>query len=158
MRRLLDAGAYRALKQGHAEVTERVREATELVFSVIVLGELRFQFRTDARYQQNLAELHELLSHPFVHIADVTCATVERFERIAAGLKRTQRQLADNQVWIAAQAIEHGAELLTFCNHYSAIPGLQWTELSRDGTESILPPATDGTEEQPAEPQEDGPS
>jgi predicted nucleic acid-binding protein len=34
-----------------------------------------------------------------------------------------------NDIWIAAHAIESGAELLSFDRHFEAIEGLVWTHL-----------------------------
>ena len=42
MRVLLDTDAYSAFKRGHEGVQQLIRDSTEIVFSVVVLGELLF--------------------------------------------------------------------------------------------------------------------
>lgn len=131
MKLLLDTNAYVALKQGHAEVSRLVRDAAELVFSAVVVGELMFGFRNGTRYTRNLAELDELLAHPRVTLLSVSRTTAERFGRIAAALRKAGKPIPSNDVWIAAQTFESGAELLSFDGHFALVPGLVWTRLAR---------------------------
>jgi predicted nucleic acid-binding protein len=46
LKRLLDTNAYAALKRNHEQVANLVRESSELVFSIVVVGELLFGFAT----------------------------------------------------------------------------------------------------------------
>ena len=62
MRILLDTSAYSAWKRGHEGIATRIRRAEQVVFSVIVVGELLFGFRAGTRTQRNLRELDEFLS------------------------------------------------------------------------------------------------
>ena len=130
MRRLLDTNAYVALKRGHAGVADLVRDSTQLVFSMIVLGELLFGFRNGSRYERNARELEELLADARVEVAPVTRTTADRFGRIAAALRKAGQPIPTNDIWIAAHAFEMGCELLSFDEHFDAVPGLVWTQLS----------------------------
>ena len=49
MKRLLDTNAYVELLKGNAEVASLVRSAEQLVFSMVVVGELLFGFRNGNR-------------------------------------------------------------------------------------------------------------
>jgi tRNA(fMet)-specific endonuclease VapC len=130
LKRLLDTNAYAALKRNHAGLAKLVRESTELVFSTIVLGELLFGFRNGTRFEKNVQELDELLSSARVSVIDVTRVTADRFSRIAASLRKSGTPLPSNDIWIAAHAFESGAELVSFDEHFDAIPGLAWIRLS----------------------------
>jgi tRNA(fMet)-specific endonuclease VapC len=127
VRILLDTNAYSALKRGHARVAYRVRRAEAIVFSAIVAGELLYGFRHGDRYRRNLEELESFLAHPLVGTAGVTLSTAHRFGIVAAALRRKGRPLPTNDVWIAAQALDTGAELLTFDRHFGHVDGLLWT-------------------------------
>lgn len=129
MRILLDTNAYSALLRGHVAVVERVRRAEQVVLSVVVAGELLFGFRAGARLKKNLAELDAFLDNPYVSLAHVTYATADRFGRIAAALRAKGRPIPTNDIWIAAHAMETGAELLSFDQHFEAIDGLVWSAL-----------------------------
>ena len=130
MKRLLDTNAYSALKRGHGEVAQLVRDSVELAFSMVVIGELLFGFRNGTSVQRNTAELEELLVSPRVTVLPVTRTTADRFGRIAAMLRKAGTPIPSNDIWIAAHAVESGAELLSFDAHFAAVPGLVWTQLS----------------------------
>ena len=130
MKRLLDTNAYVALKRGHREVAEIVRESSELAFSVIVIGELMFGFRTGSRYRRNLKGLEAFLANDRVTVLPVSLTTADRFGRIVAALRKAGTPIPTNDIWIAAHAYESGAELITFDGHFSAVSGLVCTHLA----------------------------
>ena len=124
LKRLLDTNAYTAFKQGHAAVGALVREAEEMIFSTVVLGELLFGFRYGTRWQNNHAELEAFLAHPAVILQPVSKTTADRFGRIAATLRSTGKPIPTNDIWISAHAMETGAELITLDRHYENVAGL----------------------------------
>jgi predicted nucleic acid-binding protein len=133
MRILLDTNAYAAWKRGDDATVELVRRAEEILFSAIVVGELNFGFRRGLRTQRNLAELDELLANPFVRFLDVTVTTADRFGRIASDLRRKGRPIPTNDIWIAAHAMETGADLVSFDRHFEAVDGLVLVHLGSLG-------------------------
>ena len=126
---LLDTNAYSALLRGHDEVANRVRRAERVVFSTVVAGELLLGFRLGTRLKKNMAELDAFLENPYVSLVPVTLTTADRFARIAAALRAKGRPIPTNDIWIAAHAMEAGAELLSFDAHFGAIDGLAWVAL-----------------------------
>jgi predicted nucleic acid-binding protein len=124
---LLDTNAYSHLKRGHPGVADLVRRSETIVFSSIVAGELLFGFRSGARYTRNRSDLELFLGRHFVSFLPVSLVTAERFGRVAAGLKQRGTPLPSNDIWIAAHAMESGAELVSFDRHFAAIDGLAWT-------------------------------
>ena len=126
MRILLDTNAYSALMRGVAEVADRVRRAERVLLSPIVIGELLYGFRNGSRNAENTRQLDAFLENPFVELMTVTRATADRFAGIALGLKRKGRPLPVNDVWIAAQALETGADLLSSDGHFGEVEGLSW--------------------------------
>ncbi|HET6362106.1 MAG TPA: type II toxin-antitoxin system VapC family toxin [Gemmatimonadota bacterium] len=126
MRILLDTNAYSALMRGVAEVADRVRRAERVLVSPIVIGELLYGFRNGSRNEENTRQLDTFLENPFVELVTVTRTTADRFAGIALGLKRKGRPLPVNDVWIAAQALETGADLLSSDGHFGEVEGLSW--------------------------------
>ncbi|MBM4396261.1 MAG: type II toxin-antitoxin system VapC family toxin [Deltaproteobacteria bacterium] len=129
MRILLDTNAYSALMRGHAGVADRVRGAEEVVVSAVVAGELMLGFRSGGRFEKNLAELTRFLGNPLVTFLPVGLMTARRFAEVGAGLRARGRPIPTNDIWIAAHAMECGAELLSFDDHFGAVDGLLWTRL-----------------------------
>ena len=129
MRLLLDTNAYSALKRGHPAAADLVRRSEEVLFSTVVAGELLYGFRCGNRFERNRQELDEFIASPFVKVVPVTMATADRFGRVAAALRKRGTPIPVNDIWVAAQALETGAELLSFDRHYEAIDGLAWRRL-----------------------------
>ena len=128
MRVLLDTNVYSALKRGHPGVGELVRRADEVLLPTVVAGELLYGFRCGTRFERNRQELDEFIASPFVKVVPVTMDTADRFGRIAATLRARGTPIPNNDIWIAAQTMETGAELLSFDRHYEAIEGLVWRQ------------------------------
>ena len=129
---LLDTDAYSALMRGHPVVAARVRETDRVLLSTIVAGELLFGFRCGTRYERNRRNLEVFLRNAYVALVPATWATAERFGRIAAALRAKGKPIPTNDIWIAAHAMETGADLLSFDHHYSNIDGLAWVDLSQE--------------------------
>lgn len=94
------------------------------IISPIALGELMFGFRNGSRFTKNMEELNRFLSHPAVEIVKLTDITSDRYARIAAQLKQRGTPIPSNDIWIAAQTMETGAELITMDHHFHNINGL----------------------------------
>jgi len=126
MKVLLDTNAYTAMMHGHSEVAARVRQAKSLMLSTIVIGELLYGFYHGSRFEANSARLTAFLNNPFVRILPVSMTTADRFGRIATALRRRGRPIPNNDIWIAAHAMETGADLLSADAHFEAVEGLAW--------------------------------
>jgi len=129
VRLLLDTGAYSALKRGHAAAADLVRRSDEVLLSTVVAGELLYGFRAGSRFERNRQDLEAFIANPFVKVVPVTMATADRFSRIAAALRKQGTPIPANDIWVAAQAMETGAELLSFDRHYESVAGLAWRRL-----------------------------
>ena len=110
MKVLLDTDAYSQLKRGNPRVADLVRASEKVLFSAVVAGELLYGFRHGSRFEENLRELHEFLDHPYAILVPVTLVTGDRYSRIAVGLRQKGKPIPTNDIWIAAHAMETGAD------------------------------------------------
>jgi len=101
-----------------------------VLFSAVVIGELLFGFRNGTRFRQNVKELQLFLAHEAVEFVPIGELTADRFSRIAVELKRQGTPIPTNDIWIAAQAMEYGAELITSDQHFQRVPGLVFEMIS----------------------------
>ena len=124
---LLDTSAYVGFKRGIEEFVDIIVRSESILFSPIVLGELMFGFRNGAKFKKNVSELNEFLNHENVSIVMMGEITADRFSRIALQLKQHGTPIPTNDIWIAAQTMEHGAELITSDRHFKRIAGLVYT-------------------------------
>lgn len=124
MKLLLDTNAYSALREGDEAVVEHVRGAESLVLSAVVVGELLYGFRHGARFEGNHRLLRGFLDLPEVEFLPVTYTTADRFGRVFAELRKKGRPIPTNDIWIAAHALESGANLLSFDLHFAEVEGV----------------------------------
>jgi tRNA(fMet)-specific endonuclease VapC len=129
MKILLDTSAYVMFKQNQTDVVEIVIKSGLILISPIVLGELMFGFRNGSRFKQNMKELNSFLEHEIVELVQIGKITSDRYSRIADKLKSKGRPIPTNDIWIAAQSMEHGAELITSDRHFENIDGLVYAIL-----------------------------
>ena len=126
MRLLLDTSAYAALRRGDGQVADLVHRADEILMSAIVVGELLFGFRGGSRLEHNIGALHGFLTARAVKFVPVTQVTAERYALVAASLRRRGHPIPTNDLWIAAHALETGADLVSFDDHFAHVEGVAW--------------------------------
>ncbi|MDE2902719.1 MAG: type II toxin-antitoxin system VapC family toxin [Chloroflexota bacterium] len=130
MRLLLDSNAYSLFFRGHMQVGELVGNADEVLLSAIVVGELLAGFRGGSRFEQNVADLRDTLDSPRVTFVPVGSVTADRYARIVASLRDKGRPIPANDAWIAAHAMETGADLVSADRHFEHVDGIAWVRLS----------------------------
>ncbi len=124
MKLILDTSAYVGFKLGYSGIVEYLARAQIVLVSPVVLGELIFGFRNGSRFNRNMEGLDQFLSHPAVATLTISDITSDRYSRIALQLKQQGTPLPSNDIWIAAQTMETGAELVTMDHHFEKISGL----------------------------------
>jgi tRNA(fMet)-specific endonuclease VapC len=129
MRVLLDSNAYSRLMRGDEQAAAVVRDATEVLMSAVVVGELLYGFRNGSRFDRNASDLRSFLDNPYVSFVPVGSTTADRYSRIAAALRAKGHPIPTNDVWIAAHAMETGADLVSADRHFEAVDGIAWLRL-----------------------------
>ena len=119
---MIDTSAYAAFMRGHPGAKGELRKAAAILLPVIVLGELWAGFEVGSRRELNYDLLADFLHSPRVSILPITTETAERYAHIYAYLRQNGRPIPTNDLWIAALAMEHGAELLTADAHFLHLP------------------------------------
>ena len=130
MRILLDSNAYSRLMRGDEQTAAVVRDAIEILMSAVVIGELLYGFRHGSRFDRNATDLRSFLDNPYVSFVPVGPVTADRYSRIAAALRAKGHPIPTNDVWIAAHAMETGADLVSADRHFEAVDGIAWLRLA----------------------------
>jgi len=129
---LLDTNAYVRFLRGDERVLDYLALADTVFMSVFVLGELLAGFRAGGKEKDNRRILERFLLKSSVTVLDGTMDTADLFGLVMASLKKSGTPIPINDVWIAAHALETGSVLVTFDEHFTAVPGLRlWDELAR---------------------------
>ncbi len=129
MRVLLDSNAYSRLMRGDEQTAAVVRDATEILMSAVVVGELLYGFRNGSRFDRNVTDLRSFLDNPYVSFVPVGSVTADRYSRIAVALRARGNPIPTNDVWIAAHAMETGADLVSADRHFEVVDGIAWLRL-----------------------------
>ena len=108
-------------------MVEKISGSDAVLISPVMLGELMYGFRKGGKFEQNMRMLRRFLDHEAVEIAPLGEVTADRYSRIVMQLKKGGSPIPINDVWIAAQTMEHGAELLTYDRHFERVAGLAYT-------------------------------
>ncbi len=120
----IDTCAYTAFQNGHRGLLDLFNTCDELFFPITVVGELQFGFSYGTRYAENMKRLREFMEKANAHVLNTTLETALRYGLLAATLKRNGTPIPQNDIWIAALAMEHGAHLATLDSDFSLVPGL----------------------------------
>lgn len=121
---LLDTNAYSEFKKGHAEATRVLDHAKNVAFNVVVLGELFGGFEAGTRAETNRRELDEFLDTQSVRVLEIDSDTAELYAGIFRELRGKGTPIPQNDMWIAASALQHNFALFTFDRHFHNIGGL----------------------------------
>jgi tRNA(fMet)-specific endonuclease VapC len=120
----LDTNRLTDLFQGDTELAERLGICEEVWIPLIVLGEIRAGFYGGTQRQRNETAMQRLLNKATVGILLPTRETAEQYARLFVQLKRAGTPVPDNDLWIAALALEHDLLLITRDQHFERIPQL----------------------------------
>ena len=85
--------------------------------------------RKGSRLDRNVRELQSFLDNPYVTVLPVGLTTADRYARIAVSLRAKGRPIPSNDIWIAAHAMETGADLVSYDRHFEAVDGLAWVRV-----------------------------
>ena len=118
----LDTSVAVRFLNGDTVITERVLALPEIVLPIVVVGELLFGAENSTRPLQNLPRYLEFISACVAIPLGRETATTYARTRLA--LKRKGRPIPMNDVWIAAQCIEHGWILVTDDSDFDYVDGL----------------------------------
>ena len=120
---LLDTNIVIAMLAEERAVIQGLEMAEEVFLSSIVLGELYFGARKSSRSEANVARLDRLASNSTVLSCDIE--TARYYGEVKDGLRRKGRPIPENDVWIAAVALQHGLTLVTRDGHMDEVEGLR---------------------------------
>lgn len=127
MKILIDTNAYSLYRMEHSPIVRKIADSESILVSPVVLGEILFGFRKGSRFEYNMSLLTRFLEHEAVEVVPIAEVTSDRYARIMLQLRRQGTPIPSSDMWIAAQAMEHGAELLTSDRHFEQISGLVCT-------------------------------
>jgi len=122
---LLDTNIVIALFANDSAVKENLAKADEVFVPSIAVGELCFGARKSARVEENLKRIDEFVANSVVLGCDAE--TARRYGEIKNALRVKGHPIPENDIWIAAIALQHNLTLATRDTHFGEIEKLAVT-------------------------------
>jgi len=120
----LDTNRLTDLFQGDAELAEFLATCDEVWIPLIVLAEIKAGFYGGTQQHRNEVLLRKFMAKPTVGMLLPGRETAEQYARLFVQLKRAGTPVPDNDLWIAALALENDLALITRDRHFDNIPQL----------------------------------
>ena len=124
MRVALDTSRLTDLFQGDAALSEMLSTCDEVWIPLVVFGEIKAGLYGGTQQHRNETLLRKLLTRPTVDVLIPQRETAEQYARLFVQLRRAGTPVPDNDLWIAALALEHDLTLITRDQHFERIPQL----------------------------------
>ena len=124
MRVALDTNRLTDLFQGDTALAERLAVCDQVWIPLIVLAEIKAGFYGGTQQHRNEGVLQRLLAKTTIDVLLPSRETAEHYARLFVQLKRAGTPVPDNDLWIAALALEHDLVLITRDQHFERIPQL----------------------------------
>ena len=120
---LLDTNIIIALFASEEVVRGSFAQAGEVFVPSIVVGELYYGARKSVRTTKNLSRIDELVAESAMMVCDAE--TAQHYGEVKNKLRLKGRPLPENDIWIAALALQHNLTLVTRDAHFQEIENLQ---------------------------------
>lgn len=119
---LLDTNILIALFAQEANVLQQLQQAIYIVLPCIALGELPYGARKSGRVAANVQRIDDLAAQN--HILNCDAETAQQYGLIRESLRAKGKPLPENDIWIAALALQHDLVLVTRDAHFNEIRDL----------------------------------
>jgi tRNA(fMet)-specific endonuclease VapC len=120
----LDTNRLTDLFRGDPDLSDLVATRDEVWIPLIVLAEIKAGFVGGTQREKNERVFQRFLAKSTVRILLPCVETVGFYARLFVELKRAGKPIPDNDLWIAALAIQHDLALITRDRHFRRIPQL----------------------------------
>ena len=125
MRLLLDTNRLTDVLEGDDVLAHLIESAAEVWIPFVALAEIKAGFLGGNRRTKNEASLEFLMRISGVEALFADRETTEVYARLFYSMRRAGTPIPTNDLWIAAQCLEHGFGLVTLDRHFEAIDGLR---------------------------------
>lgn len=120
---LLDTNIVIALFANDELVKENLGKAEEVFISSVVIGELFYGAYKSGRAKENITRVDTFASSNVVLGCDTETSRI--YGEIKNALSVKGRPIPENDIWIAAVAIQHGLILVSRDSHFDEIDKLK---------------------------------
>lgn len=120
---ILDTNAVSAFFEGQKKVVDLIDLTPVLFLPTIVVGEFSYGALKSANPEVNLRRLETLVNG--CEIVSCNLEVARRYASVKIHLERSGKLIPENDMWIAACALETGVPLLTNDRHFDHVSGIE---------------------------------
>lgn len=120
---LLDTNIVIALFSEEITVQEKARNAAVVALAPPIIGELCYGAQKSDKVSENLHRINRFVQQNAFFPCDLE--TAQLYGTIRDQLRRKGRPIPDNDIWIAAVAMQRGLILVTRDAHFDEVESLQ---------------------------------
>jgi len=120
---ILDTNAISAIAEKDEGIMEVIATASFLALSFIGYAEFRYGLLGARRPTEGIRLLAELAASLPLLLPDAE--SLEQYAQIKDELKRNDRPIPDNDIWIAALARQHSIPVLSRDRHFDFVTGVE---------------------------------
>ena len=124
MKVVLETNGYSVLARGSRAIATLLESVDGIIVPAVVVGELMYGFLKGTRCAENEAALNQFLEQSGVSFQPVARGIAERYGYVKSALKTRGTPIPENDIWIAATALETGSRLLSYDGHFDKVGGL----------------------------------
>jgi tRNA(fMet)-specific endonuclease VapC len=124
---LLDTSVIIEHFRGNRELTARLEAADSVSVPSIVIGELYYGALRSANFEKQQHQLTVFLRH--LNILSIDQQTAFEYGQIRFALAAAGTPIPENDIWIAALAVQHRLKLAARDQHFERIAHLQILQL-----------------------------
>jgi len=122
MNLLIDTNRYSDFCKGDAHAVKTFQQARTISIPLVVLAELRAGFLCGTLSRKNEKTLTLFLNSERVRVLVPDEDTTHHYARVFAQLRLLGKPIPTNDIWIAAQAIQHDLILYSRDVHFDRFP------------------------------------
>ena len=125
MKRLvLDTNVLIPLLRNAANYSHLFKTYDEVILPAIVVGEYKAGLFATKTGEKNRQSLSDYIEDPNVRVVPITDRTSDLYAKIYQELRKKGKPIPQDDMWIAASALENGADLATGDAHFRHVPML----------------------------------
>ena len=116
---ILDTNIVSAWLKGETSVADNIDKAESVFLPIIVVGELYYGASFSSQIEKNISDLKKLTSRYPVLTLDEETTSI--YGVIKSNLRKKGKPIPENDIWIAAIAIQNDVQLVTRDAHFKEI-------------------------------------
>lgn len=121
--KILDTNVVIDLFREDEATVSKVKAISKVYLPVIVLGELLYGAKISDRVHYQTAKVNSLAQK--TQLLDCDKETASFYSSVKAQLKKAGTPIPENDIWIAALAMQHELPLITNDRHFDKIQAIQ---------------------------------